>query len=114
VSDSAVAVDDVDAEDSREDAWEQMRDGYLYIQQHYEKIFSGESVDELDGERKEELRDQAIFGPPEQVVDELEIYRETLGDDVHFIVRTYYTGIGTDRMAECIQRLGEDVKPHLT
>jgi len=99
--------------DSREDAWEQMRDGYFYIQRRYEEIFSGESVDELDGERKAELRDQAIFGTPEQVVDELETYREALGDDVHFIFRTYHPGIGTDRMAECIRRLGEDVKPHL-
>jgi alkanesulfonate monooxygenase SsuD/methylene tetrahydromethanopterin reductase-like flavin-dependent oxidoreductase (luciferase family) len=99
--------------DSREDAWEQMRDGYLFIQRRYQEIFSGESVDELADERKQELKDQAIFGTPEQVVDELETYREALGDDVHFIFRTYHPGIGTDRMAECIRRLGDEVKPHL-
>jgi alkanesulfonate monooxygenase SsuD/methylene tetrahydromethanopterin reductase-like flavin-dependent oxidoreductase (luciferase family) len=99
--------------DSREDAWEQMRDGYFYIQRRYEEIFSGETVDELDDERKRELKDQAIFGTPEQVVEELAEYREALGDDIHFIFRTYHPGIGTDRMTEAIHRLGDEVRPEL-
>lgn len=99
--------------DSKEDAWEQMRDGYFFIQRRYEEIFSGESIAELGAERKQELKDQAIFGTPEQVVDQLGTYREALGDDVHFIFRTYHPGIGTDRMAECIRRLGDEVRPRL-
>lgn len=99
--------------DSREDAWKQMRDGYFFIQRRYQEIFSGESVDELSEERKQELKDQAIFGTPEQVVEELEEYREALGDDIHFIFRTYHPGIGTERMAACIRRLGDDVRPQL-
>ena len=99
--------------DSREDAWEQMREGYFFIQRRYEEIFSGEEVEELSAERKEELKEQAIFGTPEQVLEELETYRDALGDDIHFIFRTYHPGIGTDRMAACIQRLGDEVKPHL-
>jgi alkanesulfonate monooxygenase SsuD/methylene tetrahydromethanopterin reductase-like flavin-dependent oxidoreductase (luciferase family) len=99
--------------DSRADAWEQMRDGYLYIQRRYEEIFSGESVAELSAERKQELKEQAIFGTPEQVVEELETYREAIGDDVHVIFRTYHPGIGTDRMVECIHRLGDEVRPAL-
>jgi alkanesulfonate monooxygenase SsuD/methylene tetrahydromethanopterin reductase-like flavin-dependent oxidoreductase (luciferase family) len=99
--------------DSREDAWEQMRDGYFYLQRRYAEIFSGESVEELDDERKEELKDQAIFGTPEQVREELKPYREALGDDVHFIFRTYHPGIGTDAMADCIRRLGDEVAPAL-
>ena len=98
---------------SREDAWEQMRDGYFYIQRRYQEIFSGESVEELSEERKAELKDQAIFGTPGQVVEELEEYREALGDDVHFIFRTYHPGVGTGRMADCVRRLGEDVRPQL-
>ena len=99
--------------DSREEAWETMRDGYLYIQRRYAEIFSGESVDELDDERKRELKEQAIFGTPEQVVDELETYRDALGDDIHFIFRTYHPGVGTDEMTECIHRLGDEVAPEL-
>ncbi|TYL37741.1 LLM class flavin-dependent oxidoreductase [Natronococcus pandeyae] len=99
--------------DSREEAWEAMRDGYFYLQRRYAEIFSGESVDELDDERKRELKEQAIFGTPEQVVDELETYREALGDDVHFILRTYYPGVETDEMVDCVHRLGDEVAPEL-
>ena len=98
--------------DSREGAWEAMRDGYLYIQRRYAEIFSGEEVKELDDERVKELREQAIFGTPERVIDDLAQYRDALGDDVHFILRTYHPGVGTDAMAETIQRLGEEVAPY--
>jgi alkanesulfonate monooxygenase SsuD/methylene tetrahydromethanopterin reductase-like flavin-dependent oxidoreductase (luciferase family) len=98
--------------DSREDAWERMRDGYLYLQRRYAEWFSGESIDELSPERVEELKEQAIFGTPEQVIEELETYREAVGDDIHFIFRTYHPGIGTDEMVQCIDRLGDEVVPH--
>ena len=97
--------------DSREDAWETMKPGYFYIQRRYAEIFSGETVEELDEDRKRELKEQAIFGTPEQVADELDAYREALGDDVHFVFRTYHPGIGTEAMVECIERLGDEVAP---
>jgi len=99
--------------DSREDAWERMCEGYLYIQRRYQEIFSGETVPELSAEKREELKDQAIFGTPEQVCAELDEYREALGDDIHFIFRTYHPGIGTEQMVECIHRLGDEVQPHV-
>lgn len=99
--------------DSRAEAWDAMKDGYFYLQRRYAEIFSGETVEKLSDERKGELKEQAIFGTPEQVRAELETYREALGDDIHFILRTYYPGIGTDRMVECIERLGEDIVPHV-
>ena len=98
--------------ESREAAWEAMKEGYLYIQRRYAEIFSGESVDELDDDRVEELREQAIFGSPEQVVDDLATYRDALGDDVHFILRQYHPGVGTEAMAESIRRCGDEVVPY--
>ena len=95
--------------DSREAAWETMREGYFYIQRRYAEIFSGEPVDELDPERKQELKEQAIFGTPAEVAEELETYREALGEDIHFIFRTYYPGVDPDDMVECIHRLGDEV-----
>ncbi|WP_132061536.1 LLM class flavin-dependent oxidoreductase [Halorussus amylolyticus] len=97
--------------DSKEDAWEQMKEGYLYIQRRYAEIFSGEEVEELSDDRRRELKDQAIFGTPDDVIEGLEAYREALGDDVHFVFRTYHPGIGTEAMVECIERLGEEVVP---
>ncbi|WP_121822966.1 LLM class flavin-dependent oxidoreductase [Halostella salina] len=98
--------------DSKESAWAEMRDGYLYLQRRYEEIFSGESVDELSDDRVEELKEQAIFGTPDDVIDGIEAYRDALGDDVHFILRTYHPGTGTDAMVDCVERLGSEVVPH--
>ncbi|QLH80876.1 LLM class flavin-dependent oxidoreductase [Halosimplex pelagicum] len=99
--------------DSREDAWESMRDGYFYLQRRYAEWYEGEAIDELPEERRSELRDDAVFGTPDDVVAELERYGEALGDDVHVILRTYYPGIGTDAMVDCVERLGADVAPRL-
>jgi alkanesulfonate monooxygenase SsuD/methylene tetrahydromethanopterin reductase-like flavin-dependent oxidoreductase (luciferase family) len=99
--------------DSREDAWEAMREEYFSLQRRYAEIFSGDSVDKLDDDRKRELQEQAIFGTPEQVAEELETYREALGDGIHFIFRTYYPGVDTEETIECIRRLGKDVAPEL-
>ena len=99
--------------DSREAAWDAMKDGYFFLQRRYEEIFSGDSVEELSADRKAELKEQAIFGTPEQVAEELATYRDAVGDDVHVILRTYHPGIGTDRMADAIRRLGDEVKPLL-
>ncbi|MFC6732785.1 MULTISPECIES: LLM class flavin-dependent oxidoreductase [unclassified Haladaptatus] len=98
--------------DSKEEAWETMKDGYLYLQRKYAEWGSGESIPELPAARVEKLKAQAIFGTPADVIDQLEPYREALGDDVHFIFRTYYPGIGTDAMVECVERLGDEVVPH--
>ncbi|WP_123534991.1 LLM class flavin-dependent oxidoreductase [Halosimplex salinum] len=99
--------------DSMEDAWEAMRDGYFYLQRRYAEWYEGESIDELPAERRSELKDEAVFGTPDDVVEELDWYGEALGDDIHVILRTYYPGIGTDAMAECVERLGDEVAPRV-
>ena len=99
--------------DSREAAWDAMKDGYFFLQRRYEEIFSGDSVEELSGDRRAELKEQAVFGTPEQVAEGIETYQEALGDDIHFVFRTYYPGVGTKTMADCIRRLGDEVKPSL-
>jgi alkanesulfonate monooxygenase SsuD/methylene tetrahydromethanopterin reductase-like flavin-dependent oxidoreductase (luciferase family) len=97
--------------DSREDAWEQMREGRLYLDRTYASWAKGEEVTELPAQRREELREAAICGTPEQVCADLETYREALGDDVHFILRTYYPGLETDAMVEAIETIGDEVVP---
>ncbi|MEF8757397.1 MAG: LLM class flavin-dependent oxidoreductase [Halobacteriales archaeon] len=99
--------------DSSEEAWDAMRDGYLYLQRRYAEWYGGEPIDELPEERVRELKEQAIFGTPEEVADELSAYADALGEDVHVILRTYFPGIGTDAMVECVERLGEEVLPKL-
>ena len=99
--------------DSAAHAWETMQDGYFYIQRRYAEIFSGERVDVLPAARKADLKSQAIFGTPADVADELAAYREIVGDELHFIFRTYYPGVETQAMARCLYRLGDEVVPRL-
>jgi len=99
--------------DSRAGAWEQMREGYVYIQRRYAEIFSGQTVDRLDEERRAELKARAVFGTPAQVTERLADYRNALGADSHVIFRTYHPGVGTDAMAQSIERLGDEVAPEL-
>jgi alkanesulfonate monooxygenase SsuD/methylene tetrahydromethanopterin reductase-like flavin-dependent oxidoreductase (luciferase family) len=96
---------------SREDAWERIREGRLYLDRTYASWAEGEEVTELPAERREELREAAICGTPEQVCSDLETYREALGDDVHVILRTYYPGVGTDAMVEAVETIGDEVVP---
>ncbi len=97
--------------DSRDGAWDRMKEGRFYLDRTYASWYEGEPVTELPAERKRELRDAAIVGTPDQIAEDLDVYREVLGDDVHVILRTYYPGVGTDAMVETVERLGEEVAP---
>ncbi|WP_330631825.1 LLM class flavin-dependent oxidoreductase [Halocatena halophila] len=100
-----------DAPDER--AWEQLKTGYLYTQRRYAEIFSGENVPALSQERRETLKERAIYGTPTTVADELERYERALGADIHVIFRTYQPGIDTAALRASIRRLGRDVRPLL-
>ena len=99
--------------DSYEQAWETIRGGYFYQQRKYQEWAGGASIDELPEERREQLEEAALVGTPEDVAADLREYRDTLGDDVHFVFRTYYPGVDRDAMTECIERLGDEVAPRV-
>jgi alkanesulfonate monooxygenase SsuD/methylene tetrahydromethanopterin reductase-like flavin-dependent oxidoreductase (luciferase family) len=99
--------------DSKAEAWEQMKEGYLHVQRTYESWFSGEPVTELPPESVAEYKEQAIFGEPAEVVAQLQQYREALGDDIHFLFRTYHPSIGREAMRRSLERLGDEVAPEL-
>ncbi len=99
--------------DSYEEAWETVRESYFYQQRKYREWAQEESIDELPEEQKRELKDAALIGTPEEVIEDIEAYRNALGDDIHFVFRSYYPGIETKAMTQCLERLGNDVMPHL-
>ncbi|MFP4590453.1 MAG: LLM class flavin-dependent oxidoreductase [Halobacteriales archaeon] len=99
--------------DTAEAAWEAMRPGYVYLQRRYASWYRGEPVDELPAARRQELRERAIVGPPNDVTAELRALADVVGEDVHVILRTYFPGIGTDRMRRTVHRLGDEVIPAL-
>lgn len=99
--------------DSTEKAWTAMKDGLFYVQRKYDEWIEGEEIEELSRSRKRELKEQAIFGTPEEVVDQLTAYRDTLGDDTHMILRTYLPGIETEEMLNSIEYIGDAVAPRV-
>jgi len=94
-------------------AWARIEDGYRYLTRRYAEWYGGDPVAELSAERVAELREEAVLGPPAEIAAELDRYRDAVGDDVHVILRTYFPGIGTDRMRTAIERLGAEVVPHV-
>lgn len=98
--------------DSREDAWEKMKEGYFHTRRQYGKYFDGIDFDDSQ-ETRRKAKENAIFGTPEQVVEEIAEFKRALGDDIHFLFKVYHPGIGTDTMKTCIERLGDEVIPEL-
>ncbi|ESP86800.1 LLM class flavin-dependent oxidoreductase [Candidatus Halobonum tyrrellensis] len=99
--------------DSYEEAWETIRESYLYQQRKYVEWDESRSVEDLPDDWEQELEDRAIVGTPEDVREELADYRDALGDDTHFIFRMYHPGIGTDTMTECLERVSDEVLPYI-
>lgn len=98
--------------DSTADAWETVRDGFVHAHEQYGKFFTGEPV-ELAPERLQELKDDAIFGTPSEVAEELAAYEDVLGDDGHVILRTFQPGVDPDEIVRCLELLGDEVLPAL-
>jgi alkanesulfonate monooxygenase SsuD/methylene tetrahydromethanopterin reductase-like flavin-dependent oxidoreductase (luciferase family) len=98
--------------DSEQKAWETVRDSLVHIEEQYAKFRTGESV-EFDQEEIEDIRSNALLGTPEQICEQLEPYRDILGDDGHVILRSYHPGIGTAKMRRCMERLGDEVAPEI-
>jgi alkanesulfonate monooxygenase SsuD/methylene tetrahydromethanopterin reductase-like flavin-dependent oxidoreductase (luciferase family) len=99
--------------DNYEEAWETVRESYFYQQRKYQEWAEEEPIDELPEEQKRELEDRALVGTPEDVIEDIETYRDALGDDIHFVFRSYYPGIETEAMTQCLERLSDEVMPYL-
>lgn len=99
--------------DTYEEAWETVRESLFYQQRKYAEWSGVEPGAELPDAQQKELEDAALIGTPEDVIEDLQTYRDALGDDIHFIFRTYYPEVETERMTECINRLGNEVMPYI-
>ena len=97
--------------DSAEDAWETMREGFLYGQRKYEQWADGATT--LSREKRASLREQALLGAPADIAAELERIEEALGESINFTFRGYHPGLDTGSMVECITTLGDEVVPTL-
>jgi alkanesulfonate monooxygenase SsuD/methylene tetrahydromethanopterin reductase-like flavin-dependent oxidoreductase (luciferase family) len=98
--------------ESREEAWEHMKDGYFYTIRTYEEFFRGESIQRLSPEFRAKEKDRAVFGSPEEVIEQLEQYERAAGEDAHFVFRIFHPGIDSQTLEHCIRLIGEEIRPH--
>lgn len=98
--------------DSADEAWETVREGFVHTHEQYGKFYAGEPV-ELSAEKLQELKDDAIFGAPAEVAEQLAAYEDALGEDGQVIFRTYQPGLATEDLLRCLELLGDEVVPAL-
>lgn len=61
----------------------------------------------IDAETREQLLKAVILGTPEQVAGRIRKTRQILGDDMHFVARSYLPGMPFERSVREIELLGE-------
>lgn len=102
--------------DDEEDAWQQMRDGLLYTQNIYANWFAESSdFDELEepDDPEEAFKAFSVYGGADDLVEEIQRYRQVLNEDSHFIMRLEYPTMTYETSADAIERFGEEVLPEL-
>jgi hypothetical protein len=69
---------------------------------------------ELTEADEQKLRWRSAFvGPSEQIVDDLHAIRDRVGVPVEFVARSWFHTLDYNRQMEVLQRLAEEVGPHL-
>jgi alkanesulfonate monooxygenase SsuD/methylene tetrahydromethanopterin reductase-like flavin-dependent oxidoreductase (luciferase family) len=61
----------------------------------------------LDAETREHLRKELVIGTPDHVARRIRHTRQILGDDMHYVARSYLPGMSFDRSVREIELLGE-------
>ena len=95
--------------DSREEAERELMDSFQKLYQVYHREGQpGESYDRSFQELKE---DRIIAGSPDDVIQEIETYRQEFGAQYMFF-RVYYLGMDPEKSLRSIRLFGQEVVPH--
>jgi alkanesulfonate monooxygenase SsuD/methylene tetrahydromethanopterin reductase-like flavin-dependent oxidoreductase (luciferase family) len=86
------------------DPWEQMRDGFTYLRQTYDR-WAGREVSAVHRENH-----RLILGTRDQVAAEVLEYRRQFGDRLHFIMRIDYPGQDPDVSDAGVRAFGDVAK----
>lgn len=97
------------------DPWEQVKHHYHYLRWKYPDMGAARGSAQakppppLTSEIEEQLRPTIICGRVDDVADQIRAFRDALGDDTYFILRSDFPGMPQDRQLELIEVLGNDV-----
>jgi len=102
--------------DSKEDAWEGMREGLMYTQNIYAEWFAESS----DFEEMEEPDDPeaafkafSVYGDPDDLADEIADYNDLFNENSHFVMRLEYPTMELAESLDAIDRFGQEVLPQV-
>lgn len=103
-----------------DDAWERVRDHHRYVAWKYDDMEharrrAGEPrpPPPLAPEEEESLREQIVFGTPNDVVKQIAALRDAAGGDLHYIARLYWPGMDPAVQHEAMAVFAEEVIPRL-
>lgn len=101
---------DIVVEDSREEALHTakqfLHEKYEVYAQRGHQFFTDYSEDRFE----EYAADRIVFGTPQQCIDEIAEYRDSLGID-HMLLRFNYPGMDYDDMMDRMDRIANDILP---
>jgi probable F420-dependent oxidoreductase len=101
------------------DPWETVKAYYQYLRWKYPDMgaarssVTAKSPPPLDSATEEQLRATIICGRPDEVAAEIAKFRDSLGEDIHFICRSDFPGMPQDLQLATIELLGTKVLPSL-
>lgn len=101
------------------DAWSAVRPYYHYLRWKYPDMgaargsVTAKSPPPLTDETEAQLRSTIICGRPDEVARDIGLFRDALGDDVHFICRSDFPGMPQADQLRLIDLLGRTVLPAL-
>jgi len=112
-----VALDSGFIAETDDEAWEQVYEWTTYSGKQYARHYNQEEVtmDHSD-EAREIMRQHAMVGSPETIIDRLRAYEELFPEwgEPHVIVLDKYPGLGYDAHASALRRFGETVLPEFS
>jgi alkanesulfonate monooxygenase SsuD/methylene tetrahydromethanopterin reductase-like flavin-dependent oxidoreductase (luciferase family) len=97
------------------DPWEQVKPYYHYLRWKYPDMGAARGSAQAKGpppltpEIEEQLRSTILCGTVDDVATQIRAFRDALGDDTHFILRSDFPGMPQAQQLELIEVLGTDV-----
>lgn len=102
--------------DSVETAWDQLLPSLVYSRRKYAEHADGRDASEwvlrrMDKERRQRLRNGALVGDPDTVIEQLRAYDTAVDGELHVIARMWHPLLDYETHAEAIRLFGEEVIP---
>lgn len=94
---------------SENGAWETVRDSIEYIErQHHEWDDA-----EWSPEALERIKNNGIFGTPDEVADQIQTYDEAIDEDLNLILWFCYPGVPNDEIIDSMALFRDEVRPQV-